>query len=296
MINYSPFTNNVVDSLRDAVRVVIQTEVTEKHRAGEDHGTGVGLVLALDIQTNVTAARLEHSDIATHVAARHNTGTTNEGRADVGQDATVQVRHDHDIELLGARDSLHGGVVDNHIVHFQSGIVLGNLVEGAAEETVGQLHDVGLVNAGNLLSVVGQGEAKCKLGNALRLGAGDDLEGLDDSLHGLVLQTGVLSLGVLTDDAEVDVLVTGLVSGDVLDENNGGEDIEFLTESDVEGLVTGALDGGEEDTLQTELVATEGGDGLLEQLLRMLVTGVDTADIDLLPLDRDIVGLEDGLD
>jgi hypothetical protein len=51
-----------------------------------------------------------------------------------------------------------------------------------------------------------------------------------------------------------------------------------------------------ENTLQTELVALERGEGLLEELLGVLVAGVDTANIDLLPLDGHVVGLEDGLD
>lgn len=290
-----PFANNIVDRLGDTVGVVIQTKVAEEHGAGKDHGAGVSLVLALDVQTDVTATRLEDGNITAHVAARDDTGTTNEGGTDVGQNATVQVRHDQHIELLGARDSLHGGVVDNHIVGLEGRVVLGNLVESAAEQTVGKLHDVGLVNASDLLAVVGQSEAESELGNALGLGASDNLQGLDNTLHGLVLQTGVLTLGVLTDNAKVDVLVAGVVTGDVLDQRDRGIDIQLLTKGNVERLVARALDGSVQDTLQTELVALERSQGLLEELLGVLVTGLDTAHIDLLPLNGHVVGLEDGL-
>ena len=51
-----------------------------------------------------------------------------------------------------------------------------------------------------------------------------------------------------------------------------------------------------EDTLQTELVALKGSQRLAEKLLGVLVTGVNTANIDLLPLNGNVVGLEDGLD
>jgi hypothetical protein len=291
-----PLSDNIVDRLGDAVGVVIQTKVAEQHGSRKDHGAGVSLVLTLDIQTDVTATRLEDSNVTAHVAARNNTGTTDKGSTNVGQNATVKVRHDQHIELLGTGDSLHGGVVDNHIIHLQGGVVLRDLVEGAAEETVGQLHDVGLVDTGDLLAVVGEGEAEGELGNALGLGASDNLQGLDDALDGLVLQTGVLTLGVLTDDAHVDILVAGVVAGDVLDQGDRGVDVELLAEGDVERLVARALDGGVKDTLQTELVALEGGERLSEQLLRVLVAGVDTGNIDLLPLDGDVVGLEDGLD
>jgi len=290
------FADNIVDGLGNAVGVIIETKVTQEHGARQDHSTRVGLILALDVETDVTAARLEDSNVTAHVATGDETGSTNESSADVGQNTTVKVRHDHNIELLGTGHSLHGSVVHNHVVHLQGGVVLSDLVECAAEETIGQLHDVGLVNAGNLLAVVGQGEAESELGNTLGLGAGDDLEGLDDTVDGLVLEAGVLSLGVLTDDAEVDILVASLVTGDVLDQGDGGVDVQLLTEGNVEGLVARALNRSVEDTLQTELVALEGSQGLAEELLGVLVTGVNTANIDLLPLNGNVVGLEDGLD
>lgn len=293
-----PIGNNTVDGLGDAVGVVVEAEVPQEHGAAQQHGSGVGLVLALDVETDVTAAGLENGDFTTHVAARNNTGATNQGGADVGQDTTVQVGHDHDVELLGTADCLHGGVVDNHVVDLESGVVLGGSVEGAAEQTIGKLHDVGLVDAGNLAAAVGEGEGEGELGDALRLGAGDDLERLDDAGNALVLETRVLTLGVLTDDAQVDVAVARRVAGDVLDQGDAGVDVELLAHGDVEALVAAAVDGGVKDTLETELVALERGDGLAEGSLG--TTGgaalLNTRDLDLLPLDGGVVGLEDGLD
>lgn len=275
--------------------MVVETEVSEEHAAGQDHGSGVGLVLALDIETDVTAARLEDSDLATHAAAGNDTRATNESGTNIGQNATVKVRHDHDIELLGSGHSLHGGVVDNHVVDLEGRVVLGDVVEGAAEETVGQLHDVGLVDAGDLLAAVGEGKAEGELGNALRLGAGDDLERLNHTRHALVLEARVLALSVLTDDAQIDVLVAGLVAGDVLDQADGGVDIQLLSHGDVEALVARSADGSVQDTLQAELVALERGDALAESLIGA-ASALETRDLNLLPLDGDVVGLEDGLD
>ena len=42
------------------------------------------------------------------VAAWDDTGSTDEGGTDVGDDSTVQVGHDHDVELARAGDQLHG--------------------------------------------------------------------------------------------------------------------------------------------------------------------------------------------
>jgi hypothetical protein len=287
--------DNGVGGLGDAVSMLIETKMSQQHATGQKHSSRVGLVLALDVKTDVTATRLENSDLTTHVATRNNTGTTNESGTNVGQNTTVKVRHDHNVKLLRTRDSLHGGVVDNHVVGLESGVVLGDLVEGAAEKTIGKLHDVGLVDASNLGSTVGESEREGELGDTLRLGAGDDLEGLDDTGDALVLETRVLTLSVLTDDAQIDILVAGLVAGDVLDEGDGGVDVELLTHGDIEALVAGAADGRVEDTLEAELVALEGGDGLTEGGLGASAV-LDTGDGDLLPLDGYVVGLEDGLD
>lgn len=277
--------------------MLVQAQVAQQHRAGQEQGSGVGLVLALDIQTDVSAAGLEDGNIAAHVAAGNQTGATDQGGTNVGQDATVQVGHDHDVKLLGLRDTLHAGVVDDHVVVLDAGELGGDLLAGVAEETVGQLHDVGLVDAGDPLATVGQGEGEGKLGDPLGLGARDDLERLDDAGDALVLETAVLSLGVLTDDAQVDVLVPRLVAGDVLDQDDGGVDVELLTHGHVEAGVAGPLDGGVQDTLEAELVALQGRDGLAEELLGALQRrGVHTGHVDLLPVDGNIVGLEDGLD
>lgn len=294
--NHLPFTNHIVDCLGNAVRVVIETKVSKEHRARENHRAGVSLVLALDVKTNVTATGLENGNITAHVATRDQTGATDESSTDVGKDTTVEVGHDHHVKLLGPRHGLHGGIVHNHVIHLQGGVVLGDLVECAAEETVGKLHDVGLVDTSDPLAVVGEREAEGELGDPLGLGPSDDLERLHHTLDRLVLQARVLALGVLTDDAQVDVLVAGVVARNVLDQGNRRVDVQFLTEGDVEGLVARPLNGGEQNTLQTQLVALERRQGLLEQLLRVLVARVDTTDIDLLPLNGYIVGLEDSLD
>ena len=276
--------------------MVVKTNVAQHHGSGQDQSSGVGLVLALDVETDVTASRLEDGDVAAHVASGDDTGAADKTSTNVGQDTSVKVGHHHNIELLRPGDALHRSVVDNHVVGLERGVVLANLLDGVAEETVGKLHDVGLVDAGNLLAVVGKRKGKGELGNALRLLAGDDLERLNHAVDRLVLKARVLALGVLTDDTEVDVLVARLVTRDVLEEDNRGVDVELLAEGDVEGTVTRPLDGRVEDTLETQLVALERGNRLAEELLGVHVARVDTRDVDLLPLNRHIVRLEDFLD
>ena len=82
---------------------------------------------------------------------------------------------------------------------------------------------------GNLFPAVGERKGKGKLGDPLGLGARDDLEGLDDPSDGLMLQSGVFSLGVLANDAKVDVFMAGLVAGYILEEDDGCVNVEFLS-------------------------------------------------------------------
>jgi hypothetical protein len=232
--------------------VVVKTEVTQHHGGGKDHRSGVGLVTALDVETDVTATGLEDSVLTAHVGTRDDAGTTNESSTDVGQDGSVQVRHDQHVKLLGPGDSLHGRIVDNHVVDLETRVLLGNLVERLAEETVGQLHDVGLVDAGNLLAPVGGSKRESELGDPLGLHLGDNLEGLDNTRDRLVLEAGVLSLRVLTDDAHVNVGVAGLVSRHVLDHHNRGVDVQLLPQGNVPRLVAGALHGGVQNAYERD--------------------------------------------
>lgn len=50
-------------------------------------------------------------------------------------------------------------------------------MEGISEQTIGKLHDVGLVYTGDFLPVICKSEAKSEFGNTLGFGPGDDFEG-----------------------------------------------------------------------------------------------------------------------
>jgi len=150
--------NHIVHSLADPVCVLVETQVPQHHATTEQQRSRVRLVLALDVKTNVSAAGLEHGNFTAHVAAGDDTGATDETGTDVGENTAVKVGRDHDVELLRAGYTLHAGVVHNHVVGDDTGVVLSDTLDGVAEETVGKLHDVGLVDDGDLLAVVGEGE------------------------------------------------------------------------------------------------------------------------------------------
>lgn len=96
----------------------------QHHRRGENHGRWVGTVGAHDIVCDVPAARLEESEFleqclskgpssfryvtyASNVASWDDAWSTNKGGTDVRDNGTVQVGHDHDVELARTRDKLH---------------------------------------------------------------------------------------------------------------------------------------------------------------------------------------------
>lgn len=75
--------NNLVDSLRDSVCVIIETEMSQQHGTREEQSSWVSLVLALDVETDVSATWLEDSNVSAHVAAWDDTWASDQGGCDI---------------------------------------------------------------------------------------------------------------------------------------------------------------------------------------------------------------------
>jgi hypothetical protein len=111
-----------------------------------------------------------------------------------------------------------------------------------------------------------------------------------------VLDTRVFSLGVLTDQDGVDVVVGCLVASDGSAWSDVGEEVEGSTEGQVEGDVALA-NGGRERALKGDQILLYALDGLVgnDRLAVFVEAG---GDIDRLPLDGDLgrgVDILDGL-
>lgn len=79
----------------------------------------------------------------------------------------------------------------------------------------------------------------------LRRLLGDELDALHHTIHDNMLNARVFTLGVLTDQDGVDVVVGGLVASDRPARAEVGEEVERATESKVKGnmaLSNGGLD------------------------------------------------------
>ena len=179
---------------------------------------------------------LEDGALVTNVAGGGQTKTTNETSAHVGQNVTVEVRHDQDLVVVGERvgGHLQAGVVEKLGVELDIGVLLGELAGDAQEEAIGHLHDGGLVHnahllAANRLSVL-EGISQDTLAGL----AGNELDALHNTVHNNVLNTRVLALGVLTDQDGVDIVVGGLEAGNRSAGTEVGEKVECSAESKVE--------------------------------------------------------------
>jgi len=220
-------SNDLEGGLLDLVSELVQAHMTEHENRGEEEGSGVGLVLASDIGSG-TVDSLEDGGITTNVSGGGKTETTDETSAHIRENIAVQVRHDHDgIGVdAGVLDNLQASAVQEQVIELDLGELLGNLLARGQEETIGQLHDVGLVDGGDavatsLLGVV-EGVTSATVGGIL----GDQLDGLNNTINNLVLDTGVLSLGVLTNEDRVDIVVGGLESNNRLAGTDVGVQVE----------------------------------------------------------------------
>ena len=272
-----------------------ETHVLQHHDGREKESGGVGKALAGDVGSG-TVDSLEDGALVTDVAGGGQTETTDETGAHVGENVTVQVGHDEDLVVVGSGvgDDLEAGVVEELGVELDVRVLLGDLATKVKEETVGHLHDSGLVDDANLglANVLGvlEGVAEHALGGL----AGDQLDRLDNTVHNDVLDARVFALGVLTDEDGVDVVVGGLVSLDALAGTHVGEQVEGPSEGQVERDVALA-NGSSERTLEGDEVALDGLDGGVgDDGLAVLVEG--GGDIDRLPLDGDVGGAVDVLD
>lgn len=293
-ITYLAFGNRLEDGLLDVVGVVAETHMPQHHHGGEEQSRGVGKLLALNIGRG-SVNGLEDGALVTNVSRGGQTKTTDKTSAHVRQNIAVEVGHDEDLVVVGQRVGHHlqAGVVQQLSIKLNVGEVLGHIACGGEEETVGHLHDGGLVDSAHLLAAniacVLEGVAEDALGGL----AGDELDALHDTVHNDVLDAGVLALGVLTDQDSVDVIVRGLEADDAPAGTHVGEEVEGTAEGQVERDVT-LSNGRSERALESDVVALHARDGLVgDDGLAVLEAG---GDVDGLPLDGHVGGAVDVLD
>lgn len=121
----------------------------------------------------------------TIVLSRQQTGAAGNAANNVRHNGSIQIRHVHHLKLMRIRDQLHATVVDDHVVVLNVRVVFGNTTRCLQEQTVRQLHDIGLVHGGDTIASRVLGVLEGVPSDALRILPGDDFHGFDDARNRL---------------------------------------------------------------------------------------------------------------
>src|SRR5918994_2124354 len=155
---------------------------------------------------------LEDRDLLPYVGPRGDAKPTRKSCTEVGQYVAVEVGADQNVVEVRLHDELHAHVVDYTIVYLLEVVLVisGDLEEDVTEQTVRELHDVGLVDDSDVLAALFFRPLEGHPADALGALAGDDLDRLRRVLAHGMLHAGVEVLSVLAVDDDVDVLVRRL--------------------------------------------------------------------------------------
>jgi len=83
--------NKAVSRLGDGVCLNIKTKVTQHHSGRKDESSGVGLVGAHNVLSDVSTSWLEKGVFSAKVASRNDTWSTDKGGSNVTTNSTVQL-------------------------------------------------------------------------------------------------------------------------------------------------------------------------------------------------------------
>jgi len=238
----------IKDGLLNARGVLGETHVSQHHDGAEEEGSGVGKVLASNIRSG-TVNSLEDGALITNVSGGGETEATDQTGAHVGENVTVEVGHNKNLVVVGGRvsDHLEAAVVEKLGVKLNTGEVLGDLLSDLEEKTVGELHNSSLVDNADLLAANGLGVLEGESEDTLGSLASDELDALDNTVDNNVLNTRVFTLGVLSDQDSVDIVVRGLVASNGAAGSQVSEEVEGSAEGKVErdvALANGSLEVG----------------------------------------------------
>lgn len=268
--------------------------MSQHHDRRQQQSSGVGKTLASNIGGR-TVDSLKDRNLVTHVTGGSQTQTANETRGQIRQDITVQVRHNHDVLLVRSRvgDETETGGVNELRLQSKLRVLLGEFLGSGQEQTVRDLHNGGLVDGQNLGLANGAGVLKGVTQHTLRGLLGDELDRLHNTRDDNVLDTTVLTLGVLSDQDGINAVVGGLVADNGLARADVGEQVEGSAEGQVKGDMA-LSDRGCKGSLEGDEVLADGVDGGLGD--GGLAIDEDGGDVDGFPLDGDLGGLVDVLD
>jgi hypothetical protein len=178
----------------------------------------------------------ENGAFVSNVTGRRQSETADETRAHVGENVAVEIWHDKNLVVVGNRicDHLQASIVEEFGIKFNIGIFFAYLARRVQEQTVGHLHDSGFVHRADLLPPYLLSMLEGKSQNPLGCFPGDELYTLNNAIDNNMLNAGVFTLGVLTNENSVDVVVRSLVPYDGPAGSEVGEKVESAAEGQVQ--------------------------------------------------------------
>src|SRR4051794_22035603 len=167
------------------------------------------------------------------VDAGRRADAADEARSEVADDIPVKVAHDEDVELLRLGNQLHAAIVDDDVLRRQLGKFLGDGTERFQKQAIGELQNVGLMNASDRLAAAAFRPCESKAEKPLAGRLGDDLQALYDARDNLVLDRRVQVFRQFAENEEVHAGEAGFKAADILQGPNGGKNPELVPKLDV---------------------------------------------------------------
>src|SRR5208337_1500651 len=207
--------------------------MAQHQNSGAKHCRWIGHIFAGDIGCRAVHC-FEHGALVSEICAGNQTESTNKRRAQVGDDVAIEVFQQQHVVLVRVHHQLHTGVVHNVLAVSNLRIFSGDIARAADEQPVRELHDIGFVNSVDLLTLEAACIFKRKAGDAGRGLLSDDLQTFNHAGNDLVLDARVQAFGIFSNDDEVNPRVTGGNAGKIDDGTEVGEQLELLTQRDVD--------------------------------------------------------------
>jgi hypothetical protein len=224
------FGHSLVNGVLDFSSVMIVAQMVQHIHRSVQHGDGIRSVLPSDHYTLVPRPWFENCKRLAIILTRPESRSAAYAANHVRHDGSVKIWREQNVKLLRFGHQLHATIVDDDVVVFYVGIVSRNLFGNLQKQTVGQFHNVGLVDCRNLLALVLLRVLEGVPRHSHSVLFGDDLQILDDLPGDAVLQHGVLAFGVLPDYDDVDAGVFGRDSRIRLADHDVDVQVQFVSD------------------------------------------------------------------
>ena len=142
---------------------------------------------------------LKHGKVRSHIAGGQKTQSADEPAGKIRQNISIQIFCHYYVKGFRMHYQLHGYIINDLILYFNSRIFLADLVKNITEQAVGKLHDIGLMDAGYFFSFVLYRIVKGGSDNALTAFSGNDFNGMGRILINLFFHACIEILCVFSE-------------------------------------------------------------------------------------------------